>query len=102
MKYYTKAELAVHVIYVNIIPFLNTLTNNLHKSTVSVFKKRDTNYGDFIGRFFQAYGVHKSQVTVIHMYLQFKVMKDRINPGIITILASTSIFFQILNNIILY
>ena len=78
IQYYGKVELAVDVMHVNRIPFLTSLSRKIHYGTVNALADMKIPTMEVcIEKIIRAYSVRGFHVTVIHVDIQFKAIKDR-------------------------
>ena len=78
IQYYGKVELAVDVMHINRIPFLTSLSRKIHCDTVSApADMKIPTMESCIKKIILSYSICGFHVTVIHVDIQFKAMKDR-------------------------
>ena len=78
MEYYKDVELSIDVLHVNRIPFLATLSKNIHYSTMDALDNmKIPTMEHVIETVIHAYAVRGFHVKVIHVDIQFKALLDR-------------------------
>lgn len=76
--YYRDVELAVDVMFVNKVPFLVSLSKNIHYVTANPLDNmKIVTLEHTIGHILRKYAVQGFNVIVIHVDIQFKALRDR-------------------------
>jgi hypothetical protein len=78
MEYYKDVELSIDVMHVNKVPFLVTISKNIHYGTVNALDDlKIPTLERTISAVFKAYTVRGFNVTNVHVDIQFKAIRDR-------------------------
>lgn len=89
MEYYKNVELSIDVLHVNRIPFLATLSKNIHYSTMDALDNmKISTIEHVIDTVLRAYAVRGFHVRAIHVDIQFKAILDRENLPVLTNVVS--------------
>ena len=89
MEYYKNVELSIDVLHVNRIPFLATLSKNIHYSTMDALDTmKIPTMEHVIDTVLQSYAVRGFHVHAIHVDIQFKAISDRANLPVLTNVVS--------------
>ena len=89
MEYYKNVELSIDVLHVNRIPFLATLSKNIHYSTMDALDNmKIPTMEHVIDTVLQSYAVRGFHVRAIHVDIQFKAISDRANLPVLTNVVS--------------
>ena len=82
INHYRNVELSVDVLHVNRLPFLGSLSKNIHYSTVDALDNmRTQTMENVIVQLLQSYNVRGFRVVAIHVDIQFKAISDRNKLG---------------------
>ena len=89
MKFYKDVELAADVMHVNDVPFLTTISSNMHYGTISTLNNLECASLEFelknVGR---SYALRGFRISMIVVEIQFKSLKDRNLLGIVVHVVS--------------
>ena len=78
LEYYKKVELSVDVLHVNSIPFLGSISKNIHYVTYNALDSMKIPVMEAtIEMIIHSYAVRGFHIALIHVDIQFKVIKDR-------------------------
>ena len=82
LEYYRDVELSVDVMHVNRLPFLVSISKNIHYSTVDALDNIKTvTMETALKRLLRCYNVWGFRVAFIHVDIQFKSISDRNELG---------------------
>ena len=80
LNYYRNVELSIDVMHVNRLPFLASVSKNIHYTTVDALDNMKINtMENVISLLLRAYSVRGFRVVAIHVDIQFKAISDRKN-----------------------
>ena len=89
MEYYKNVELSIDVLHVNRVPFLATLSKNIHYSTMDALDNmKIPTIEHVIDTVLRSYAVQGFHVRAIHVDIQFKAILDRANLPVLTNVVS--------------
>ena len=78
MEYYKNVELSVDVLHVNRLPFLTSVSKNIHYSTINALDNmKIPTMENVIEKLIRSYSVRGFRIVAVHVDIQFKAIRDR-------------------------
>ena len=78
LNYYKDVELSVDVLHVNRLPFLASVSKNIHFTTIDALDNMKTETMErVINMILRSYGIRGFRVITVHVDIQFKAISDR-------------------------